>query len=194
MAESTDLTFHPGQEPKASPAARWIAILLGLGLIGLAAVAGRELWIHYSDSTTWTSWLDPFAETLAKNSFQLWMIPAAIISLIVGIILFIIALRPRARKHVELQSDVSLWTRPVDIARYTTATAKRVPGVTAASTTVKRNNVTLNADCASSAADLEERVRSSVQQRLTPLLGKPSLKVNISRPEYAQAEPQREVN
>ncbi|MCZ9309436.1 DUF6286 domain-containing protein [Corynebacterium uberis] len=192
MAESADITFHPGQEPKGSPIARGTAILLGLVLIGIAAVAGRELWIHYSDSTTWTSWLNPLADNLAQNRFQDWMIPAAILSLLVGIVLFVIALRPRRRTHRQLTSEVSLWARPVDIARYSTASAKRVPGVSSASTTVKRNGITLAADCSSADPALEERVRSSVQARLAPIVGDTPLSVRLTRPDYTQQT--QEVN
>ncbi|KQB87370.1 DUF6286 domain-containing protein [Corynebacterium lowii] len=160
-----------GQEPKGSPAARWVSILLGLGLIALAVVAGRELWLYYSDAATDQSLIVPLLDNLSQGSFQEWMIPASIVAIVVGLLLLLIAVKPRKRSYLPLESEVSLWARPVDIARYTTATAKRVPGVTTAFTQVRKNTVKLHATATSGDSTLEQRVHDDVHRNLDPLLG-----------------------
>ncbi|MCH6197777.1 DUF6286 domain-containing protein [Corynebacterium mastitidis] len=169
-----------GQEPKASPAARWVSILLGLGLIGLAVVAGRELWLHYTEESDTQSWVLPLIDNLAQGSFQQWMIPASIVAALVGLALVLVALKPRSRGYLPLESEVSLWARPVDIARYTTATAKRVPGITAASTRARKGSVRLHATATSGDSTVEQRVHESVHQNLDPLVGNTmNLKLSI---------------
>ncbi|WPF66469.1 MULTISPECIES: DUF6286 domain-containing protein [unclassified Corynebacterium] len=167
-----------GQEPKASPAARWVSVILGLGLIALAGVAGRELWAHYAQEEQ-QSWVLPLLDSLSQGTFQDWMIPASIVAVIVGLFLVLVALKPRRRDYLPLESQVSLWARPVDLARNTTATAKRVPGITAASTQVRRGTVRLHATATTGDSTVEQRVHDDVHRNLDPLVGD-SMTVKLS--------------
>lgn len=168
-----------GQEPKASPAARWVSVILGLGLIALAAVAGRELWLHYAKEEQ-QSWVVPLLDNLAQGTFQEWMIPASIVAVLVGLFLVLIALKPRRRDYLPLESTVSLWARPVDLARNTTATAKRVPGITSASTQVRRGTVRLHATATTEDASVKQHVHDDVHRNLDPLVSDSmSVKINI---------------
>ncbi|KQB84333.1 DUF6286 domain-containing protein [Corynebacterium oculi] len=167
-----------GQEPKASPAARWVSVLLGLGLIALAGVAGRELWLHYTEEER-QSWILPLLDDLSQGTFQQWMIPASIVAVIVGLFLILIALKPRRRDYLPVDSQVSLWARPVDLARNTTATAKRVPGITSASTQVRGGTVRLHATATTGDSTVQQRVHDDVHSNLDPLVGN-SMTVKIS--------------
>ncbi|WP_304324404.1 DUF6286 domain-containing protein [Corynebacterium frankenforstense] len=185
--ESTEVRAGAGQEPRATPAARWLAVLLGLALVALGVVAGRELWLRLSDGVSWRSWLDPVLEMVAENRFQPWMTWASIIAVVVGLILIVVAFKPRARTHRRLASTTSLWARPVDIARLTTATAKRTPGVGSASTRVSGKTVTAEVQANSTADGVAESIRSSIESTVGPLLVENAkFRIKVLEPEAPQ--------
>nr|WP_227659031.1 MULTISPECIES: DUF6286 domain-containing protein [unclassified Corynebacterium] len=107
------------------------------------------------------------------------MIPAAIGAVIIGLFFLLIALKPRRRDYLPLESRVSLWARPVDLARHTTATAKRVPGITSAATRVRGKQVRLHATATSGDDTVGQRVHDDVHRGLDPLVGG-SMTVKIS--------------
>ena len=185
--ESTEVRAGAGQEPRATPAARWLAVLLGLALVALGVVAGREMWMRRSDGASWPSWLDPVLEMVAENRFQPWMTWASIIAVVVGLILIVVAFKPRARTHRRLASTTSLWARPVDIARLTTATAKRTPGVGSASTRVSGKTVTAEVQANSTADGVAESIRSSIESTVGPLLVENAkFRIKVLEPEAPQ--------
>ncbi|WP_051866708.1 DUF6286 domain-containing protein [Corynebacterium atypicum] len=177
-----------GQEPKASPAARWWSVLLGIAFIALGVVAGRELWLRLSDSVQWRSWLDPLLEVIAQNRYEPWMLWIAIGLVVTGLIFIIAAVKPRARTHRRIASTASLWARPVDIARFTTATAKQTPGVGRAQTRVTKKTVHLDVQTTSNAPGIEDSIRQALADRLDPLLGQHAkLKLRTQTPKLPAA-------
>lgn len=128
-------------EPKGSPAARWWTILVALLFLAIAVVTGRELLLRNFEGLRWESWIDPIFDSVATNNYHQWMTIAAVVALVLGLIFFIAGCKPRPTKHSEIPADVSLWARPVDIARHLTAYAKRQPGVQYATTTVRKNKI-----------------------------------------------------
>ncbi|PFG27246.1 hypothetical protein [Corynebacterium renale] len=129
-------------EPKGSPSARWWAIIVALLLLAVAVVTGRELLLRNFEGIRWESWIDPVLDSLATNDYHQWMTIASVVALVVGLIFFIAGVKPRPRTHSAIPAEVSLWARPVDIARHLTAFAKRQPGVQNATTTVRKNKIT----------------------------------------------------
>lgn len=129
-------------EPKGSPSALWWAIIVALLLLAIAVVTGRELLLRNFEGIRWESWLNQVLDSVATNHYQQWMTIAAVVALIVGLTFLIAGLKPRPRTHSAIPAEVSLWARPVDIARHLTAYAKRQPGVQNATTTVRKNKIT----------------------------------------------------
>lgn len=118
---------HFGQQPKASPAARTWAVILGLLLLAAGVVGVRETWLVGSGSDA-QSWVQPVLNLIATKELQTWMIWAGIASIVVGLIFLFAAVKTRRTTHMQLASDTaSMWMRPVDIARLSSATARRVP-------------------------------------------------------------------
>lgn len=155
--------------PKASPAVRWWAVLLGLLLVGLAFVAGREAWLvaNGTPSGSWTQW---FINTMDTPGVQPWMFYAAVGSIVVGLIFLFIAVKPRRTTHQRLSSDVaSLWVRPVDEARIASSAARKVPGVRAAQTRAKGQKVDVTVHGDAGDTTLEGRVRENVNAALDGL-------------------------
>lgn len=161
---------HRNQQPKASPAARWVAVLIGLVFLALAGVAIHDIVALHSSRD---GIVEPAARTLSEGVFHGWMAAASVGALILGLLLLIAALRPRKNTHLPLKAQVPLWTRPVDIARYTTAHAKEVSGVKSATTTVKRKRVHVEAVTPAPDPSLEGRLGEAVNAALQPLSSAP---------------------
>ncbi|MEJ5997622.1 DUF6286 domain-containing protein [Corynebacterium sp. H130] len=165
-------------KPKAMPASQVVAVLLSLGAFGLAAAAARELWTKRT-GTALESWLRPVFDTISRAHFESWMFPAGVISAVVGLVLVIIALKPRPSTHEALAAAPNFWIRNVDVARLCTATAERVPSVATASTYAAPRHVTVTITGSDRHADLAERVAEAVQPILDQLADERTLTVKL---------------
>lgn len=159
-----------GQQPADSPRARWATILLALVMLALAVLAGYEFWIFYSDPTGASSWLRRAFSWLENPDPVYLGIGGAIIALL-GVWLVLTAFKRRQRRYRTVRSDASIWVRPVDIARYTTATAKRMAGVSGASTLVKRKKVVVTATVTQLDPELRDQLTQDLSELLSPLFG-----------------------
>lgn len=168
-----------GQQPKASPAARGWAIFLGLLLLALAVVAGRETWLVATDANA-SSWVTPVTDLVARKNLETWMVWAGVAAVVVGLIFLIVAFKPRRKTHMRLESErSSVWLRAVDVARRSSAVARQVPGVAAARTqaTDKNVKITVNGDTEDPA--LAPRVEEAVSQALQELSSTPRVSVTV---------------
>lgn len=156
-------------EPARSPLARWWTLLLALGFLAAGAVVVREILV---DNGTVDSgrWLTPALNWLADLSYRDWMLPAAIGCAVVALIFLIVTVRPRAKTHMALtgagDDAPQVFARPVDLARLTTATVERVPGVLRATTVTTRKRITVTVVTAAAAdehAQLIDRVTAAAR-------------------------------
>jgi len=168
---------HFGQQPKASPAARTWAVILGLLLLAAGVVGVRETWLVGSGSDA-QSWVQPVLNLIATEELQTWMIWAGVASIVVGLIFLFAAVKTRRTTHMQL---ASMWMRPVDIARLSSATARRVPGVASAQTSAdsKKAKVTVNGD--TDDAELQGRVETAVTRCLAHLKNPPQVTVAVEK-------------
>lgn len=180
-------TVIPPRPPTAAPAAAPAAVVIAIGLLGLAAVAARELLIARG-VIGGAPWLRNTFEWIGRLHWQQWLVPAAIAALAVGVLCVLLALAPRTRTHVALRTATTsapiTWMRPVDVARMCSARASTVPGVAVAHTTVdrRRSTVHVRADDAvtgPAAAALEQAVTDAVHSGLEVLDRPPKLRVKI---------------
>lgn len=172
-----------GQRPKASPPARGWTIILGILLLVAAVVLGREAWVAGANEGA-TSWLQPFIDVMSSPEIHTWMLVAGGVAIFVGLILLWAACAPRKTTHVRIGSeDASMWLRAVDIARVASATARRVPGTTAARSRAKitkeRSRITVTATGDADDAQLKERVTEAVTAALAAITPAPEVTVVI---------------
>lgn len=131
---------------KAQPAARALAVIIGILLIALGAAAGYEFWVNATHSSQ-PSLLKPVLDYITKTSYQTWMFIVAIIVAIIALLLIIAALKPRKTTHVAYHyGDTTLQLRKVDFARLLTVTALGYPGVRGAESTVSKRKATVRVD------------------------------------------------
>lgn len=182
---AADFSAGQGQEPRANPFARWVTILIGLLFIALAVIAGREIWVISSPNAKEPEWLKPVFDLFGAG-LPSWILPAAIIAIIVGLVLIIVALKPRRRTHRRITSAVSLWTRPVDVSRMASQAARKVPGVGTAHSAVKGS--TLSVSVVGDAADpsLPQRVEQAILPLIENLDSPKQVKVRVQKEEVQQ--------
>lgn len=157
------------------------ATVLAVGLLAVAAIALHDLIIGWN----WASgdqWCAAAMRWVGRLSWQSWMLPAAIGSVIVGLWLGWLAIAPRRRTHLSLSTcpfGAAMYLRPTDLALRCSAVARDVDGVDGARTTVGPRKVTVKVqtDTRSNTGAAENAVRRRVSAELAGLTRVPRLVV-----------------
>ncbi|WP_245569680.1 hypothetical protein [Gordonia shandongensis] len=137
---ASDISDTPVRPPTAFPGAAIAGGVLGVVLLGgcgllirdLLAVAGvldDDTWVHRAavnlGTQTWSDWM--------------WVVPAA--CAVVGLLLVLLAAKPRRRTHVNLTDYPVVWTRRIDVARRVSAAVSDLPDARHAVTSVTGRRV-----------------------------------------------------
>lgn len=179
-APNRPLGPHPGAEPRANPAVRWITVVLGVLLIALSGVLVRELWFYAQDQP-FTSWLLPVFNTMASSLIDAKVVTLGIIIALVGLWFVITSFIPRARTHVRVDSPASIWVRPVDIARKATNAARAETGSTTVRSKANRKKLTVEVDD-DGTGSTQERVTSLLNGEFSRLQAPPAVAVKVNQP------------
>lgn len=171
---------HPGGEPKANPAARWITIVIGLVLLTLAGLLARELWFMYQDEP-FNSWVQPVLDFLATHAVDAAAVTVGIIVSLIGLWLVIASFLPRKRTHVRVNSTASVWMRPVDIARKATSTARAETGGETIRSKADRKKLTVDVP-EDGTGTAQERVAAALNGEFSRLQTPPAVTVKATAP------------
>lgn len=170
--------------PTASPAALPVTLVLAALLLGVAFVAGREFLIVH-DTIVGAPWVGNTVEWIAELHWAPWMISAAVASVLVGVILVALGLKPRTETHIGASSPTSsspmVWLRPTDVARMCSDHAGSVPGSESARTTVTRKKVTVDVHRTAGAdsTSLSESVSAAIAPTLAILADTRKIQVRV---------------
>ncbi|WP_179948300.1 DUF6286 domain-containing protein [Corynebacterium liangguodongii] len=178
-ADSPDVPT-PGPQPRALPAARALAILLSLALIGLSAVAGRDLWMRWVAGTPGDSWIAAALNRLAALELTPAMLVVGGALTLIGLWLVLAACAPRVRTHVRATSPASIWVRPVDIARRATYSARSVTGGSHISSQASRTRLKVTVEDDGSGEELRSRVTRALEAQFSPLAVSPRISVTLA--------------
>ena len=170
---------RPGAEPRATPAARWIAVLLGLVLLCLAGVFARDMWYRWGAKNPKDSWVAAALDWAATQPANAVAVTIGIIVALVGLWILLSAFAPRAHTHVRVASRTSIWVRPVDIARRATHVSRSQTGGTHALSRANRRRLRVSVEDDGSGAELQQRVAESLQWEFTPLQVAPRITVTL---------------
>lgn len=183
VSKSSPSTFRP-RPPTASPAALPVALVLAALLLGVAFVAGREFLIIH-DTIVGAPWIGNAVDWIAELHWAPWMIGAAAASVLLGLILLALGLKPRTKTHIGASSPTSssplVWLRPTDVARMCSDHAGSVPGAESARTTVTRKKVTVDVHrtAESDSTSLAESVTAAVAPTLAILADTRKIQVRV---------------
>lgn len=168
-----------GQTPARPPRVRGISVVLGLLLLALAGLASREAVVHLRSPAGWDPILARLPEQLTGLDAR-WVGALGALAVLVGLFLLAAVLSPRGSRYRRLDhTQASVWVRPVDVARFSTATAKRVPGVLSASSLAKKKRVNVTATVVGATDQLRNRLTNELQDELARAFG-PDLRVAVS--------------
>ncbi|MGC5256561.1 DUF6286 domain-containing protein [Gordonia sp. DT218] len=140
--------------PAANPAAAIVGCVIGLLLLGVVAMAIRDLLVHIG----WLSgseWTRDVAVRVADLRWSNWMWPVAVALIVIGAAMIWLAGKPRRRTHLSLKGYEVMWTRRGDLARRCSTAVSGLPGVDHATTVVGRRTVKVRVTV-TGAADLED--------------------------------------
>ena len=174
---NTSLTPARAKEPLALPAAGFTGPLVALLLLAAGAVGIRDgaVGAGWIDGTPWTETAAQWVDGLA---FAGWMIPIAIVSIVLGLFLLVAALKPRRRTALEVAAQTSVYIEPSGVARIAADAARSVDGVLDARASATRRSVTVRADITGDErSELEKAIADQVGIALEPLTAAPKTKV-----------------
>lgn len=163
----------PTPAPVASPTARVWTVILGLLMIVACGVIVRDI-LLVTEVIDGQQLLPSAFDWLATLSYDTWMLWAGVGCAFMALILLISTVRPRTRTHIAVGAEQRVFGRPIDFARMSTSTARRIPGVVDAQSVVTRRKIKVTVQSTATPNDQDE-VRGKVQasletlaERLTP--------------------------
>lgn len=172
-------SVRPGRTPVAAPAAAPLALLVALLLLALGALGIRDALVAAGvlDGELFTVTI---ATAVDGFGAQTWMVPVGIALAVVGLLLLVVALKPRRRTELAVSSTVGVWIRPADVARIATYAAEDAPGVSGARSTATRRRVVVTVESLGADQDtLRADATAEVNARLAPLDPAPKVTVHV---------------
>ena len=181
---------HPGDEPLGNPISRWLAVLTSLLLIALAGIGARDLWYNYYENEPPSdSWLGQTFEFLGTFTSEILAVVIACALILLGLWLVVVSFTRRPRRFVRVNSPVSIWTRPVDVARKSTRTVHGDLGAEQVRSKATRKAVKVEVADDGSGPALQERITRSLNNELKSLANPPAVSVKMT-PKPAPQQPQ----
>lgn len=179
QSDPTEAHPAPGAEPKGNPIVRWLTVLVGLLLLCLASVIGRDLWYRHQEYDPQNSWLRPAFDWFGSARVDEAGVTVGILMALVGLWFILAAVKPRPRRYIQVISPTSsIWVRPVDIARKSTATVRSELGQTSISSRASRRALTVNV-VNDGSTDLEHQLATTLTEQAQRLKPTPRVKVNV---------------
>lgn len=172
-------TLHAAKVPVASGVLPLLGVIWALGLIGLGVALIREVLVH-ANAVSGSLWVAKTVTYLNDRPPMDWMVPAGVAAALLGLVLVVLALRPRARKELAVSARTGVFLTTASIRRLAESAAADVDGVDTTSVSASRSKVvvdvtTLSAD----SADTKSRIELAVTAALASLTTQPTIKVKV---------------
>ncbi|GAB6899365.1 DUF6286 domain-containing protein [Kineosporia succinea] len=173
------MTASTNRAPAATGALEATATLLALLLGAVGVVAVRDSLVQ-AGVLTGTTWTGTVLEGLDGLGPQTWAVPAGAAVVVAGLVLLVVALRPRPRAGLALARAEGVFLRRRDVGRLAARSARDVAGVTAARARHRRSalRLTVVVDPGQPREPVETAVRSAVEERLRVLASPPRLRIS----------------
>jgi hypothetical protein len=141
-----------------------VAQLVALALLALGVAAVQHLLVRLG-TVSGSSWLDE--TTRAADGLQgssPLVLVAAVVALVLGVVLLLLALKPRPRRMLALQAESGVHLRRADLRRVVQAAVDDVDGVSSTDVTVRRRTVSVVAHSVA-APDRDAAIESTLRSR-----------------------------
>ncbi len=172
-------TLDAAKVPVASGILPLLGVIWALALIGLGVALIREVLVH-ANAVSGSLWAAKTVTYLNDRPPTDWMVPAGVAAALLGLVLVVLALRPRARKELAVSARTGVFLTTASVRRLAESAAADVDGVDTTSVSASRSKVvvdvtTLSAD----SADTKSRIELAVQAALASLTTQPTIKVKV---------------
>lgn len=173
-AQHTRHVPAPARPPRAALVLTSWAFVLAIALLAVAVLAGQASFVALRGQGT--SWFDSLVDSLDGLRPEAWVGVVGALLALIGLWFLWQAIRPRPRTTRRVSAASGIHLRSGDIARWVDATARDVPGVLGASTSVTRRAVRVTVRTTGS-PDILSDVRDEVSRQLGALDQPPALTV-----------------
>lgn len=165
--------------PLAAPAAATVSVVVALVVIAAGVVAGRDALIGIG-AVAGSPWIATGLRYTDGLTAQSWMLPAGIVVTVLGLLLFIAAVKPRRRTHRPTRTP-NTWIATRDIKRIARGAALSLTGVTevAVGGSARTLVLTITPVPGYDTKALDDAVRAGVTKTLEPLANPPRLKTRV---------------
>ena len=175
---TSDTAALPAPKQPVSPGTiTAVGVVLALLVVALGVVGLHDALVA-ADAVDGSSWSAAAVSAVDGTRRGLWLVPAGVLAVLVGLWLLLTALRPRPRTAIALRADTGVVLRPRDVAALARSTAGDVDGVTSATASAQRRRVSV-AVVATSDDGVREAVAAAVAARFAALSTTPSIRVSV---------------
>lgn len=174
-------SVRPGAQPLAPAGASYVGAALAVVLIVLGGLGVREALV----AEGWIGgqrWLAGVVDAVDGAAPASWMTVTGVAMAVLGAVLVLLAVKPRRRRAVAVESRTAIYIDVSDVARIATAAAESVAGVLSARTTATRQKVTVRCSVTGVGdSALGEKVHNAVSTELAGLQHIPRIKVRLAK-------------
>lgn len=170
------IAMDAAKTPVGSGRIATVGLVLALLLTAGGVILVRDALV-YGGALGGTPWIQQLARAVNGVTAAGWMLPVAVLLVLLGLWLLLTALRPRPRTALSLTSATGVFLRPRDVARLAQTTAENVDGVLSTTVNASRRTLTIQVH-STGATDVADHVQSAVTQRLSTLENPPTVKVS----------------
>ncbi|MGZ0145888.1 Asp23/Gls24 family envelope stress response protein [Kribbella sp. WER1] len=146
-------------------------VLVGVGVVGVAEMLRATGLLRGQVIPA-----DWFGRTVVVEPGD-WMRVAGIAAVVVGLVVLVLAVKPRRRTHLQVGDLV--WIRPAAAARLAADSASRVDSVTAASVVAKRRRLQATVTMFGSPKRVHDEVQATIADRLRSVTPQPRVRVDL---------------
>lgn len=163
--------------PKATPVAAFTAVVIAVALIAVAVVGVHDLAVTQKWAAG-TSWSRTIIEGTNGATRADWVVPLAVIALLIGLFLLFVSFRPRRSTHQHVPHDddvVDVWIAPAALANMAKNAAEDAPGVLNAhpKTSARRVRVSVGTTPGADQDQVVDTVQQLVGERIGSLSDRP---------------------
>lgn len=169
----------PARTPRRTRGTAALGIVLAVLLTAVGVLAVRDALI-YADLIGGSPLLHELATAVQGLRPQTWTVVAGVLLGLLGLALLVKALIRSGPKVTVVTAETGVFLRPRDVTRLVETAAEAVDGVLGVrvSATPRRVAVSIRS---TGEADVADRVRDTVTQRLEPLATQPAVRVTTER-------------
>lgn len=174
-----DAPLAAAKTPVSSGLLPFVGVLWALAVVALGGVLVREALVH-TGAVDGPLYIDKSVDYLDGRAPEDWMVVAAVVAAVVGLLLVALALRPRRRNELALEAQTGVFLTTRSVRRIATAAASGADGVDTSSVTATRGRVSIDAtSLAPDTAGAKSRIEEDVRSALSALRKPPTVKASV---------------